>query len=305
MRTHFARLALVASLLAGGCAMPAGKPSQPTFDTPEAAVEAMFKAVSTDDTTALMALAGPDARDVVNSADRVQAKRERQVMTAAMIERWWLEGDGDTRTVVIGNESYPLAIPLIRENGKWRFDGAAGRDELFFRRIGRNELAVMDVAEAYVQAQKEYASRSHDGVPKGAFAQRIMSEENRHNGLFWPATASETSPSPMGELAAKAATQGYGREDVVKGAPYHGYYFKVLTEQGPNAPGGQRSWMKGDAMTGGFGLIAWPAEYGASGVMTFMIGPDGVLRQKDLGAETPALVQSTTAFDPDTSWKTP
>lgn len=299
MRTQVVRLALGAALLAWGCS-PAG---QMTFDTPEAAVEAMFKAASVNDTTAMLAMMGADSRDVVIGVDPVQARRDRQVAVAAMIERWWLEGEGDTLTLVIGNESFPMSTPLVRKNGKWRFDTASGREELMYRRIGRNELTVIDVAEAFVEAQKEYAARSHDGVPKGAYAQRFLSEPGKENGLFWPVSSPNAMPSPMGELAAKAAAEGYG--EAVRHDPYNGYYFKVLTSQGANAAGGPKSWIHGNAMTGGFGMVAWPADYGASGIMTFMVGPDGVVLQKDLGDETGTLAAAMTAFDPDQTWTRP
>jgi hypothetical protein len=303
MRISFLHSAILLTVgfAAWGCSKPAGTMSQQTFDTPDAAVEAMFNAVSTNDTTALFHLLGPESREIAAASDPVQAMRERQVVTASMNERWWLEGDGNTRTLVIGNESFPLPIPLVQEQGKWRFDTAAGREELLARRIGRNELAAMDVAAAFVAAQREYAARGHDGVPKGAFAQRLLSEEGRHNGLFWPTSARDPEPSPMGERVAQAAAEGYTKDVTA----YYGYHFKILTGQGPSAPGGARSWIEGGVMTGGFGLIAWPAEHGASGVMTFMVGPDGVLREKDLGADTQALAAGIEVFDPDSSWSTP
>jgi hypothetical protein len=303
MRPPFACIALVATLFAWGCSMPGAKSAPSTFNTPEDAVQAMFRAISTHDTTAMVALVGADYEDLVVGADPVQAKRDREVVTVAMIERWWLDGEGDTRTIVVGNENYPLPIPLVQEKGRWRFDAASGKDELLYRRIGRNELAVMDVAQAYVDAQREYASRSHDGVRRGAYAQRFRSDEGKQNGLFWPSKPGE-EPSPMGDLAAKASAEGYGQEGM-RGSPYHGYRFKILTEQGPSAAGGQRSWVENGVMKGGFGMLAWPAEYGESGVMSFMVGPDGVLLQKDLGEDTNALAMAITAFDPDSSWSTP
>jgi Protein of unknown function (DUF2950) len=302
MRKHFTHMALAATLFAFGCSMPGGQTGPATFDTPEEAVHAMFKAISTDDTTTMIALVGPEFGDLITGADAVQAKRDRQVVTAAMIERWWLDGEGETRTIIVGNENYPLPIPLVQESGKWRFDAATGKEELLYRRIGRNELAMMDVAQAFVDAQLEYASSGHDGLPKGAYAQRFLSEEGKQNGLFWPTKPGET-PSPMGDLAAKAAEQGYTKDDI--GQPYQGYRFKILTEQGPNAEGGQRSWLENGVMKGGFAMLAWPAEYGQSGVMTFMIGRDGVLLQKDLGEATATSAEAITAFDPDTSWSTP
>ena len=300
------RLLSVIAILGLGAAMSScsrTQAKQQTFATPEAAVEAMFHALSAGDTTALHGLLGPNASDVMNRADPVQAARDRQVVVAAMIERWWLEGDGPKRTVVVGNESYPLPIPLVEEKDRWRFDTTAGKEEMLYRRIGRNELAVMDVAEAFVEAQHEYAATGHDGVPKGAFAQRILSQPGRHDGLYWPATPANPAPSPMGELAAKAAAEGYRRQEGP--APYEGYFFKVLTAQGPSAPGGERSWIVGNRMTGGFALLAWPADYGKSGVMTFLIGPDGELRQQDLGSDTVARAGTINSFDPDSSWSMP
>jgi hypothetical protein len=299
-----AAFGLVIAFAIAGCSMQASQPAQATFVTPEAATEAMFKALSANDTTALLALVGPEGRSIVTRSDEVQARRERQVVVAAMIEQWWLEGDGDHRTIVVGNESYPLPMPLVQENGKWRFDTAAGKDEMLYRRVGRNEIAVMDVAEAFVQAEHEYAARSHDGVPNGAYAQRFLSDAGRHNGLYWPASAGDPAPSPMGELAAKAAAEGYGGADA-KHDPYQGYYFRVLTAQGPNARGGARSWITNGAMTGGFAMIAWPADYGSSGVMTFLVGADGVLHQKDLGSDTATLAAGITAFNPDSTWGAP
>ena len=274
---------------------------QRTFPTPDSAVQAVFHALATNDTTLLMDIMGPDSRPVVMQADQVQAARERQVVATAMMEKWALEGEGNTRTIVVGNEGWPMPIPLVEENGAWRFNTVEGEDELFFRRIGRNELAIIDVAHAFVDAQKEYATKSHDGVPKGAYAQRILSDSGKQNGLYWRSTDKDRDPSPMGELAAKAAGEGYGQGDP-RHDPFHGYYMKVLKEQGAGAPGGAKSWIASGAMRGGFGLLAWPAEYGTSGIMTFMVGPDGVLRQKDLGENTAALVTAMTAFDPDSTW---
>jgi hypothetical protein len=162
----------------------------------------------------------------------------------------------------------------------------------------------MDVAAAFVVAQREYASKGRDGRPAGAYAQRFVSEDGKHNGLYWPVSNADPVPSPMGQLAAQAAADGYRRSDA-KREPYYGYYFKVLTAQGANAPGGARSYLVKDAMRGGFAMIAWPADYGESGVMTFLIAKDGVLRQKDLGPDTGTLAPAIEAYDPDSSWTTP
>jgi len=274
-----------------------------TFDTPDAAAESLFKALSRNDTTALLAFGGPKSRELVIPADQVQGAHERQVIVAAMMERWWLEGDstGNTQTIVVGNESYPLPIPLVKENGKWRFDTEAGKQEVLYRRVGENELSAIQVSAAFVQAQHEYAAKSHDGKPKGAFAQRVLSDSGKHDGLFWRTTGKDTAQSPMGELAAEASAEGYGKQG--GRAPYHGYFFKVLTGQGAGAPGGEKSWVTNGLMTGGFGLLAWPAEYGSSGVMSFMTGPDGVVREKDLGDSTASAAAAIAGFDPDSSWK--
>jgi hypothetical protein len=276
--------------------------AQRTFPTPDAAAEALAIAVSGNDTSALLAIMGPESRAIVLPSDQVQAANDRQVVAAAMAERWWLEEpDSASRTLVIGNESWPFPIPIVHSNGAWRFDTEAGKDELLYRRVGANETAVMELAAAFVEAQREYASAGRDGQPKGIYAQRFVSEPGRHDGLYWPVSTTDTTMSPMGELAAKAAADGYKRSESGPTA-YHGYYFKVLTSQGPNAPGGARSYVTNGKMRGGFALLAWPADYGTSGVMTFVVGPDGVLHEKDLGAETKTLAPAIAAFDPDSSW---
>jgi hypothetical protein len=279
--------------------------SEKTFPTPDAAAQALARAVLGDDTTALLEIMGKESRPLIIPSDKVQAARDRQVVAAAMTERWWLEGEGDSsRTLVMGNESWPFPIPIVQEKGTWHFDVAAGRDEVLHRRIGANEIAVMEVAQAFVDAQKEYASIGRDGNPRGAYAQRFVSEPGRQDGLYWPVTSPDSAASPMGELAAKAAADGYRKSETGPTA-YHGYYFKVLTAQGPHAPGGERSYIIDSLMRGGFAMIAWPADYGESGVMTFLIGQDGVLRQKDLGPETATLAKAIVAFDPDSSWTRP
>jgi DUF2950 family protein len=299
-------LAFAAFAAFAACAGSVAEPPSPkAFPTPDAAAQALARAVLSNDTTALLDIMGPDSRPVILPSDRVQAARDRQVVAAAMSERWWLEGDSDSaRTLVMGNESWPFPIPIIHRNGGWVFDLAAGREEMLHRRIGANEIAVMEVAHAFVEAQREYASVGRDKHPRGVYAQRFVSEPGRQDGLYWPVTSPDSAVSPMGELAAKAAADGYKKLETGPTA-YHGYYFKVLTAQGAHARGGERSYIVDGLMRGGFAMIAWPADYGDSGIMTFMIGQDGVLRQKDLGPETPALAKAIVAFDPDSSWTTP
>ena len=304
-------LALPVSMLAlaafAACTGSVAEPPSPkAFPTPDAAAQALARAVLGNDTTALLDIMGPDSRPLIIPSDQVQAARDRQVVAAAMTERWWLEGEGDSsRTLVMGNESWPFPIPIVHDKGgNWRFDVAAGRDEMLHRRIGANEIAVMEVANAFVEAQREYASIGRDGNPRGVYAQRFVSEPGRQDGLYWPVTSPDSAASPMGELAAKAAADGYRKSETGPTA-YHGYYFKVLTAQGANAKGGERSYIVDGLMRGGFAMIAWPADYGDSGIMTFIIGQDGVLRQKDLGPETAALAKAIVAFDPDSSWTKP
>jgi hypothetical protein len=284
---------------------PAEPPAQRTFATPDEAAQALARAVLGDDTTALLDLMGPESRAVILPSDRVQAARDRQVVAAAMTERWWLEGTGDSaRTLVMGNESWPFPIPIVKTGDAWAFDLEAGREEVLHRRIGANELAVMEVARSFVDAQREYASVGRDGNARGVYAQRFVSEPGRQDGLFWPVSSPDSAASPMGELAAQAAADGY-RKSGTGPTAYHGYYFKVLTAQGPSAPGGERSYLQDGLMRGGFAMLAWPADYGQSGIMTFMIGQDRVLRQKDLGAGTDSVAKAIVAFDPDSTWTRP
>jgi DUF2950 family protein len=306
--TLWRTFALLATMLTlSACNRTTAEPSgQRTFATPDLAAQALARAVLANDTTALLDIMGPTSRSLIIPTDQVQAARDRQVVAAAMTERWWLEGEGDSsRTLVMGNESWPFPIPIVRDDGEWRFDTEAGREEILNRRVGANELAVMEVTAAFVEAQREYASARRDGHPPGVYAQRFVSEPGRQDGLYWPVTNVDSEPSPMGEFAAKAAADGYRRSDTGGRTAYHGYYFKILTSQGAHARGGAKSYIVDGLMRGGFALIAWPADYGESGVMTFIIGPDGVLHQKDLGAETATLAPAIEAYDPDPSWAVP
>ncbi len=294
----------VAAALAGcSGAESSAESRQQTFSSPDSAAIALARAVIANDTAALLALMGPESRPLIMQSDHVQAEHDRQVVATALQERWWIEdGDSGSKTLVMGNESWPFPIPIVQDQGAWRFDTKAGADEILYRRVGQNELAVMDVATAFVAAQREYASKGRDGQPAGLYAQRFVSEDGKHNGLYWPVSNADPVPSPMGQLAAKAAADGYRRQDAQR-EPYHGYYFKVLTSQGAHAPGGARSYIVNGAMRGGFAMLAWPAEYGQSGVMTFLIGKDGVLREKDMGSDTGTLAAAIEAFDPDSTWR--
>jgi hypothetical protein len=201
--------------------------------------------------------------------------------------------------LVVGPDDWPFPIPVVQQDGKWRLDGAAGADELIYRRVGRNELGAIDVCRGFVAAEQEYASEGRDGDPAGIYALKLVSDEGMHNGLYWP-TAEGEPESPAGPFVASAAEEGYRRG--ASRTPYHGYYYRLLYKQGTNANGGAKEYFKDGVMTEGFALVAWPADYGSSGVQTFIVNQDGVVFQKDLGEDTANAVETLQSFDPDSSW---
>ena len=269
---------------------------QERFPTPDAAAKALATAARANDTARLAAVLGADSEAVVSSGDPVDDARARKQYATWAAERTQVEQtpEGDHAIVHVGKEDWPLPIPLVHEGNAWRFDTAAGKEELLNRRIGRNELSTISTCRTYVEAQHEYAARFHE------YAQVLRSTPGKHDGLYWEASGKEESP--LGPLVAEATAEGYAVTDSAKPAPYHGYYFRPLKAQGAHAPGGARDWVKDGKMTGGFGLLAWPAEHGASGVMTFIVGPQGVVFQKDLGAQTEEAAKAITTYDPDGSW---
>ncbi|HMF97827.1 MAG TPA: DUF2950 domain-containing protein [Vicinamibacterales bacterium] len=277
---------------------------QRTFASPEDAVRALIDTVKKGDLDGLMTIFGPDAQDVVNSSDPATGRRNREVFTVATAERWRLADDSANRkTLVIGNEDWPFPVPLVKQGNAWRFDTAAGKEEIIARRIGQNEEAAIETCLAYVTAQQRYAQSGHDGKPAGIYATTFQSDPGKENGLYWPAAHGQKR-SPLGDLVADAAEDGRS----IGGArgervPLHGYYFKILTAQGPAAQGGAKSYTVNGQMTAGFALVAWPAEYDVTGVMTFIVNQDTVVREKDLGQGTEAAVRSMTAYNPDKSWK--
>ena len=202
---------------------------------------------------------------------------------------------------MIGNEEWPYPIPLVKDKAGWRFDTAAGREEILYRRIGRNELSTIQACRVYLKAQREYAAQSHDGKPAGLFAQKLASEPGKQDGLYWKVNPGEGF-SPLGEFAAQASAEGYTRSDTGP-TPFHGYLFRPLTAQGPAAPGGAKSYISNGEMKSGFALIAYPAEYRNSGVMTFMMNQDGVVFEKDLGEKTAQVASQITEYNPDKSWR--
>ena len=273
-----------------------------TFSTAEQAVDALVAAAKAGNVEDVISIFGPDGRELAASSDAATARMNREVFNAAVRERKMLVEDSPTqRTLVIGNEDWPFPVPIVLENGRWKFDTAAGKEEVIARRIGRNELAAIATTRAYVTAQLRYAERGHDGKRAGLYAMTFRSDPGRQNGLYWPTKRGERL-SPLGDFVAQASQEGIAIAERTQPAPLHGYFFKILKEQGAAAPGGARNYVAKDVMSGGFALVAWPAEYDVTGVMTFIVGPDGVVREKDLGPETAKTARTMTAFDPDQSW---
>jgi hypothetical protein len=283
------------------CAAPCVAMAQQTFQTPEEAATALITAAKSGDMKAIVTVLGPDGEDIVSSGDEVADAATRAKFVAAYDAKHEIAKQGDSKAVmVIGPDDFPLPIPIIRKDGLWRFDTAAGREEILFRRIGENELDAIQSALAYVDAQDEYAEKDRTGAGINTYAQRIISQPGKKDGLYWPTSQGE-EPSPLGELIAEATKQGY-RVGVGR-IPFHGYYFKILTEQGPAAAGGELDYVVNGKMIGGFALVAYPAEYRNSGVMTFIVNHAGTVFQKDLGPNTTQLAERMTTFNPDKSWQ--
>ena len=276
---------------------------QRTFPSAEEAVRALVDTVKKGDTGALLAIFGPDGTDLLASSDPATTRMNRQVFAAAAAEQWHLTDSGaDQKTLVIGNEEWPFPVPLVKAARGWYFDTAAGKDEVIARRIGRNELAVIDTVRAYVTAQQRYAAQGHDGNQPGVYAPKFQSDPGKENGLYWP-TGHGQKRSPLGDLVAQAAEEGRGVGGRAQPSPFNGYYFRILTAQGAAAKGGARPYVVKGQMSGGFALVAWPAEYDVTGVMTFIINQEGVVRQKDLGPASDAIARKMSAYNPDASWQ--
>lgn len=294
-------------LLLAGAAF-AAEVNQPRFTTPERAVEALVAALKTHNTGTLATILGPGSDPLLSSGDPVADQAERERFLERYEEKRRLEAEGDDRMVLhVGEDDWPMAIPLVRVKGGWQFDAEAGAAEMLARRIGRNELDTIQTCLAYVDAQREYAAKDRDGNGLFEYARRFASEPGRRNGLYWEA-GDEEEQSPLGPLFAEAQEEGYFSPNpgVTTGAgprPYHGYYYRILTAQGEDAPGGAYDYLVGDRMIGGFALVAYPAEYGSSGIMTFLTNHEGRVYQKDLGGETESLARAMTLFNPDGTWE--
>jgi len=295
-----AAVLLATVLFAAGCAKK--EAGQPSFKSPEEAVTAFVGALQSGDSAALTRLLGPGTEDLLSSGDAVADKADRDWFVTAYNAKHSLEADGaDKMTLSVGDNAWPMPIPIVKRDGKWVLDGAAGADEIVYRRVGNNELGAIDVCRGFVSAQTEYASQGRDGDPAGIYALKLISDEGMHNGLYWPTTEDEPG-SPAGPFVAAAAGEGYRAAKGGGRTPYHGYYYRMLFKQGTNANGGAKDYFKDGLMTEGFALVAWPADYGASGVQTFIVNQDGIVFQKDLGEDTATAAASIQGFDPDSSW---
>jgi hypothetical protein len=208
----------------------------------------------------------------------------------------------DVYELVIGHEDWPFPIPVVHDRNGWWFDTVAGAEEVLARRIGRNELATIGALRTYVIAQREYAQTGHDGLDAGVYARQIRSDPGMHNGLYWPTESPDDPPSPLGAFAAAAEAEGYGADPDAGPQPYRGYHFRILTEQGTAAPGGKQDYIVDGRMTGGFAMIAYPAAYGSSGIMTFIVGPESIVYESDLGEQTASLAAAITTYDPGDDW---
>ena len=277
----------------------AATPAQKTFASPEDAASALVQAVKAHNRADVLAVLG-NAAEWISSGDAVADRAVGDRFVAAYETKHVLTRDGNVAKLTIGNDDYPFAFPLVKSGERWRFDTAAGKEELLARRIGQNELDAIKVLQAIVDAQRDYASEDRDGDGVLAYAQKFASSSGKRDGLYWPTKAGETA-SPLGALVARASSEGYKKQE--KGPPpFHGYYYRLLKGQGKNAPSGELDYVVRGRAIGGFAVVAWPARYGNSGIMTFMVNQDGKVYQADLGPGTQAKASKLQRFDPGQGW---
>jgi len=299
--TLFGLMIFLASFTSLTAQQPAAQqPSQRTFDSPGKAAAALFDAAKSGDTTALMQIFGPQSKELLSSGDPVADKNNREQIVKKYEEMHRLVVEPDkTVSLYIGSENWPFPIPLVEKNGVWFFDTAKGKKEVLFRRIGRNETFTINTLQSLVDAEKEYAGTTHGQSNVKQYAPKILSDEGKHNGLYWKAAPGEPV-SPIGPLIAQATREGYEKSG--NPVPFHGYYYRVLTSQGKDALGGAMSYMTDGKLTKGVAFLAYPAEYRNSGVMTFIVGMDGLVFQKDLGPNTATMAANIKEFNPDKTW---
>jgi len=277
---------------------------QEIFASPDEAVKALVDALKTFDTKALSAIFGPGSKDLVSSGDPTEDKTERERFINLYAQKSKLEeADANKVVLYVGNEGWPFAIPIVKKDGAWQFDTDEGREEILARRIGRNELSVIQSCLAYVDAQREYALKDRDSDELLEYAQKFASDSGKKDGLYWEAKEGDEQ-SPLGPLVAAAQEQGYtGSQSGDKPVPYHGYYYRILKAQGKNARGGSYDYVIKGRMIGGFALVAYPARYESSGIMAFIVNHDGVVYQKDLGEKSEKAALAMKLFNPDSTWE--
>lgn len=302
MSKKFKKTVLLAAfaLLLAAFAEPesASIPESRLFNTPEAAVDSLISALEKQDKDAMQKIFGPESDSLMSSGDPVADAGYRDDFLKGYTNKHAIIDEGDLKILSIGLKDWPFPIPLASQNGKWYFDTAAGAEELINRRIGGNEIGAINASRGYVDAQKEYASAGRDGDDAGVYATKILSDPGRENGLYWE-TAEGEPHSPIGPFVASAAAEGY---NAATADAYHGYHYRILFKQSDKAAGGAREYFNNGRLTDGFALIAWPAEYNASGIKTFIVNQDGVVYENDLGPETDAAVAAINSFDPGDGW---
>ena len=275
---------------------------QRTFASADAASAALVDAMRSDDVRKVYAVLGPGSGKLIYTGDKAADRRLRETFVAAWEKSHKFDGANPARlTLLLGENDYPFPFPLVQDAAAWKFDARAGAEEIVNRRIGRNELAAIQVCLAYVDAQREFARKDRDGDGLLEYAQKLVSSPGKQDGLYWPVKEGEP-PSPFGPLAVEAAGKGYGKGADGEPAAYHGYHYRILTAQGPDARGGAYSYMAKGKMIGGFALVAYPARWGVSGVMSFICNQDGVVFQKNLGRDSVTVAKGMTRYNPDTSW---
>ena len=300
---HAKRLTIAlwgAALLA---VVPSQAADQKTFATATEAAQALYKASVDENQDEIVAVLGDEGKELVYSGDAVQDKRGMAGFVKAYKTKHSLvKQDDKTQILQVGANHWPLPIPIVNDGGKWRFDTAAGKEELMYRRIGHNELGAIGACRGFIDAQKDYAAAGHDGLPEGIYAQRLMSAPGKQDGLYWE--TNEGGPaSPAGPFLADAGGQGYRPEGLGgRSEPYHGYLYRILKEQGANARGGAKSYLVDGQLKDGVALVGYPAEYRVSGVMTFIINQHGIVYQKDLGEKTTEIAGAMTEYNPDKTW---
>jgi hypothetical protein len=276
-----------------------------TFASPQDASKALYDAVKAGDKAAIEAVLGPSSGPIISSGDKVADEKNLKYVTDRyeQMNRWGKETNGD-QTLILGAENWPFPVPLKKTaSGQWYFDTKAGAEEILYRRIGNNELAAIRVSKALADAQVEYFDGLHDGDTVHQYARKFLSEPGKQNGLYWK-TAEGEPQSPIGPIIAYATGEGYTKGEEGKNVPFHGYYYRILKAQGPDAPGSAKSYVVDGKMTGGFAFLAYPAEYRNSGVMTFVVNLNGVVYEKDMGPKTADLAKAMTAINPDKTWRT-